>query len=180
MNKNLKTTLKTSLATVIGASVLCVATEFVAKRGFGIELPIQSQVDFVKSHIGWNRTFAIIVAEAVLLVPALEEILFRLVFWKLPLSLAHKWSGGGRAQRILLAAAVSSLFAFAHYIDYALLASKREFALTGWNGAFVALFFFGMIQSWLYKKTGKLWCPILNHAIFNIVNIIGLLIILKI
>ena len=96
MNKNLKTTLKFSLATVIGASVLCGATEMVAKWCFGIELPVQSQVDFVKSYVGWNRVFAAIVAQAVLLMPALEEIVFRWLLWKLPLSLAHKWSGGGR------------------------------------------------------------------------------------
>ena len=178
MNKNLKTTLKVSLATVIGASVLCGVTEVVAKRGFGIELPVQGQVDFIKSHIGWNLTFAIIVAEAVLLMPALEEILFRWLLWKWPLSLAHKWDGGGRVARTLLAVAMSSLFAFAHYIDYALLVTNRKFALTGWNGAFVALFFFGMIQSWLYKRTGKLWCPIVNHVLFNTVNIIGLLIVM--
>lgn len=178
MNKNLKTTLKFSLATVIGASVLCVATEMVAKAVFGIELPVQNQVDFVKSYVGWNRVFVAIVEQAVLLVPAFEEIFFRWFLWKLPLSLAHKWSGGGRIARVVLAAAGSALFAFAHYIDYALLATKREFALTGWNGAFVALFFFGMVQCLLYRKTDRLWCPALNHMLFNLVNIIGLLILL--
>ena len=178
MNKNLKTTLKFSLATVIGASVLCVATEMVAKWCFGIELPVQSQVDFVKSYVGWNRVFAAIVAQAVLLMPTFEEIICRWLLWKLPLSLAHKWSGGGRIARVVLAAAGSALFAFAHYIDSALLATKREFALTGWNGAFVALFFFGMVQCLLYRKTDRLWCPALNHMLFNLVNIIGLLILL--
>ena len=178
MNKNLKTTLKFSLATVIGASVLCVATEMVAKAVFGIELPVQNQVDFVKSYVGWNRVFVAIVEQAVLLVPAFEEIFFRWFLWKLPLSLAHKCSGGGRIARVVLAAAGSALFAFAHYIDYALLATKREFALTGWNGAFVALFFFGMVQCLLYRKTDRLWCPALNHMLFNLVNIIGLLILL--
>ena len=179
MNKNLKTTLKFSLATVIGASVLCGATEMVAKWCFGIELPVQNQVDFVKSYVGWNRVFVAIVEQAVLLMPALEEIVFRWLLWKLPLSLAHKWSGGGRIARVVLAAAGSALFAFAHYIDYALLATKREFALTGWNGAFVALFFFGMMQCLLYRKTDRLWCPVANHAIFNILNVIGIVIILS-
>ena len=178
MNKNLKTTLKFSLATVIGASVLCVATEMVAKWCFGIELPVQSQVDFVKKYVGWNRVFVAIVEQAVLLMPAFEEIVFRWLLWKLPLSLAHKWSGGGRMARTVLATAGSALFAFAHYIDYALLATKHEFALTGWNGAFVALFFFGMVQCHLYRKTDRLWCPAVNHMLFNLVNIIGLLILL--
>ena len=101
MNKNLKTTLKFSLATVIGASVLCGATEMVAKWCFGIELPVQSQVDFVKSYVGWNRVFVAIVEQAVLLMPAFEEIFFRWFLWKLPLSLAHKWSGGGRIARVV-------------------------------------------------------------------------------
>ena len=40
------------------------------------------------------------------------------------------------------------------------------------NNAFVALFFFGMAQCWLYNKTGKLWTALLNHALFNLTNLI--------
>ena len=31
-------------------------------------------------------------------------------------------------------------------------------------------------QCWLYKKTGRLWCPVLNHALFNLTNLILLFI----
>ena len=52
------------------------------------------------------------------------------------------------------------LFSAAHYI-------VQQFP----DAAFVALFFFGLAQCWLYRKTGRLWCPILNHALFNLTNL---------
>ncbi len=40
------------------------------------------------------------------------------------------------------------------------------------NNAFIALFFFGLAQCWLYRKTDYLWCPALNHALFNTANLV--------
>ena len=60
------------------------------------------------------------------------------------------------------AALVSSLaFSAAHYIF-------QPFP----DAAFVALFFFGLAQCWLYCKTDRIWCPMLNHFLFNLTNLV--------
>jgi len=58
------------------------------------------------------------------------------------------------------------LFSAAHYIF-------QPFP----DAAFVALAFFGLAQCWLYRKTDRLWCPMLNHALFNLTNLVLLFII---
>jgi membrane protease YdiL (CAAX protease family) len=60
----------------------------------------------------------------------------------------------------------SVLFSAAHYI-------MQPFP----DAAFIALFFFGLAQCWLYKKTERLWCPILNHCLFNLTNVVLVLLI---
>ena len=40
------------------------------------------------------------------------------------------------------------------------------------DDAFLALFFFGLAQCWLYTKTDRLWCAMLNHGLFNLTNLI--------
>ena len=57
------------------------------------------------------------------------------------------------------------LFSAAHYL-------AQPFP----DSAFLALFFFGLAQCWLYKKTGRLWCAILNHGLFNLTNLVLLFI----
>ena len=59
----------------------------------------------------------------------------------------------------------SALFAAAHYI-----------AQPWPDAAFLALFFFGLAQCGLYRKTGRLWCAMLNHALFNLTNLVLLFI----
>ena len=59
----------------------------------------------------------------------------------------------------------SALFSAAHYI-------AQPFP----DSAFIALFFFGLAQCWLYSKTDHIWCPMLNHALFNLTNIVLLLV----
>ena len=171
MKSRLKATLLSCLAMFVGAGLLCFATEHVAKAVFGVELPVQDQVEFVRRHMGWNATFAILLLQIVAIMPALEEILFRGLLWKLPLSLARRWSGPrGAGARGVSACLVSAAFAFVHYIDYSRLIGGRGFSLVGWNSAFLALFFVGMAQCWLYRKTDALWCPVANHALFNVLN----------
>ena len=60
--------------------------------------------------------------------------------------------------------ASSALFSSAHYI-------AQPFP----DSAFVALFFFGLAQCWLYRKTGRIWCAMLNHFLFNLTNLVLLL-----
>ena len=163
MNR-LKFTLKAWPVVAAATIGLCFLTQLVAKL-FGVELPDQAQVEFVRRYAGWNLTFAFIVAQIVVIVPAFEEVLFRWLLWRLP--------AGGRSgtRGIVVAIASSALFSFAHYVDYQAFFSSRTFALTGWNSAFLALFLFGLAQCWLYRRTGRLWCPMLNHALFNLTNL---------
>ena len=55
----------------------------------------------------------------------------------------------------------SALFSAAHYIS-------QPFP----DSAFIALFFFGLAQCWLYAKTDRIWCPMLNHTLFNLTNLV--------
>ena len=64
-------------------------------------------------------------------------------------------------QPALVALVASALFSAAHYV------------LAPWpDNAFFALFFFGFAQCWLYQKTERLWCVVLNHALFNLTNLV--------
>ena len=60
----------------------------------------------------------------------------------------------------------SALFSAAHYIS-------QPFP----DAAFIALFFFGLAQCWLYAKTDRLWCPMLNHFLFNLTNLVLLFVV---
>lgn len=169
MNSRLKFTLKAWPAVFLIAVTLSYATQAVASL-FGVDLPDQAQVEFVKRYAGWNMTFAFIVVQIVVIVPAFEEALFRFLLWKAPLAAAGLWRAAA-APRAALAAVVSAVFSFAHYIDYTKAVSTRALAFTGWNSAFLALFFFALAQCWIYRRTGALWCALLNHALFNLTNL---------
>ena len=100
----------------------------------------------------------------------LEEIIFRWLLWRLPAKLSRRirWRTPSVGRWPVAAAAVlsSSLFSAAHYIT-------QPFP----DAAFIALFFFGLAQCWLYTKTNRLWCPALNHMLFNVTNLILLFVI---
>ena len=164
MNR-LKFTLKAWPVVAAATIGLSFITQLVAKL-FGVDLPDQAQVEFVRRYAGWNLTFAFIVAQVVVILPVFEEVLFRWLMWRLP-------AGGRPGPRGVSAAVASSaIFSFAHYVDYQALFSSRTFALTGWNSAFLALFLFGLAQCWLYRRTGRIWCPMLNHMLFNLTNLV--------
>ena len=61
----------------------------------------------------------------------------------------------------LTVALSSAAFSAAHYLS-------QPFP----DNAFIALFFFGLSQCWLYRRTGRLWCAILNHGLFNLTNLV--------
>lgn len=165
----LKFTLKAWPAVFAIAVAVSYLTQWVAKL-FGIDLPEQMQVELVRRCAGWNLAFALLVAQVVAVVPILEEALFRVLAWRLPLRLAGV-DVGRRALPFALAAVSSAAFSFAHYVDYRLLVVEGSFSLTGWNSAFLALFFFGMAQCWLYRRTRTVWSPMLNHVLFNATNL---------
>ena len=161
---------------------LCYLTQTVAK-GFGIELPDQANIELVKRYAGWNRTFLILCAQVIILMPAIEELIFRYCMFRLPIKVGRALRARRNQNKAetaplgdcgeagilalpLTAAGSSILFSAAHYL------------FQPWpDAAFIALFFFGLAQCWLYKKTGRLWCAILNHGLFNLTNLVLLFVI---
>lgn len=152
--KNLKLTLKAWPAITLITVALCCLTQNIAKL-FGIELPDQSIIDIVKAYAGWNWRFVFIVAQIVIILPVIEELLFRGLLFKLP----SRWGGKGATITAVIVSSV--LFSAAHYID-------QPFP----DSAFIALFAFGIAQCWLYRKTNAIWSPMLNHALFNLTNLL--------
>lgn len=150
MSAKLKFTLKAWPAIFLIAVTLSYLTEWGAKWLFGIELPEQTQVETVKAMFR-NGPWTIIALNLIIVLvamPALEELLFRWV------TRFHK----------VLWPVTSALFAAAHYI-------QADFP----DNAFIALFAFGLCQCWLYRRTGALWCAMLNHSLFNLTNVVLLL-----
>ena len=157
MNGNLKTTLKAWPVITVVTISLCYITQLVADL-FGIKLPDQAHIDLVRKHMGWNIAFILLCTQVLLVMPAIEELIFRWLLFRLPRP----------AIPIVPAITSSVLFSAAHYIT-------QPFP----DAAFVALFFFGLAQCWLYKKTDRIWCPMLNHSLFNLTNIVLLFFILQ-
>ena len=139
---------------------LCYLTQTVAKW-FGIDLPDQKNIAVVKQLAGLNWRFAFLCLQVLIVMPALEELLFRGLLFKLPC----RGAPGGRALPPTAAVISSILFSAAHYL-----------AQPWPDAAFIALFFFGLAQCWLYRKTNHIWCAMLNHALFNLTNLVLLFI----
>ena len=173
---SLKLTLRSWPVIALATIGLCYLTQTVAKW-FGIELPDQENIEIVKRYLGWNWNFAFLCLQVLILMPALEELVFRFLLWRLPartLDKRQKTKGkegrktedGRPTNTAKVVAVVSSiLFSAAHYL-------AQPFP----DSAFLALFFFGLAQCWLYKKTAHLWCAILNHGLFNLTNLVLLFI----
>ena len=167
--RSLRLTLKAWPLIALLTIGLCYLTQTVA-GWFGIELPDQANIEIVRRYAGWNRTFAFLCAQVLVLLPAAEELIFRYLLFKLPAKWAGKreWGSGILSALTKTApwAIISSiLFSAAHYL-------AQPFP----DSAFLALFFFGLAQCWLYRKTGHLWCAILNHGLFNLTNLVLLFI----
>ena len=159
MKTTLKTTLKAWPLITLSTAALCFLTQGIAKL-FGIELPDQANLEIVRRAAGWNLNFALLVLQIVVILPIVEELIFRL---PLKIAFRKKWR---MPDTIVFAAVLSVLFSAAHYI-------AQPFP----DSAFIALFFFGMAQCYLYKKTGSIWAPVLNHTLFNLTNLVLLFVI---
>ena len=182
---SLKFTLK-SWPVIAAATIgLCYLTQTVA-GWFGIELPDQQNIDVVRQcglhaldSLKSFGTFVFLCAQVLMLLPAVEELIFRGSMFKLPLRTMGKWTTDDRRQptdgtdrgaehgtaSAVAAILSSALFSAAHYLF-------QPFP----DSAFIALFFFGLAQCWLYKKTARLWCAMLNHGLFNLTNLVLLFI----
>ena len=165
MNEKTKTTLK-AWPTITAATIgLCFLTQGVAKL-FGIDLPDQHNVELVRHWLEHAfdspknfGTCAFLLAQVLALLPAIEEVTFRWLLFRLPARIVPK---AGRLPIAWTLGVVSSaLFSAAHYI-------AQPFP----DAAFIALFFFGLAQCWLYRKTDRIWCPMLNHFLFNLTNLV--------
>ena len=150
MKERLKFTLKAWPTIFLIAVTLSYLTELAAKHVFGVELPEQDQVEIMRRLFreGPVSLVAFNLALVVAVMPMLEEFLFRWVT---------------RFSKVLWPV-TSVLFAAAHYL-------QAPFP----DNAFFALFAFGMCQCWLYRKTGSIWYPVLNHSLFNLTNLALLL-----
>ena len=174
--KSLKLTLKAWPVIAAATIGLCYLTQTVA-GWFGIELPDQANIDLMKRYAGWNLTFLSLCVQVIVLMPAIEEVIFRWLLWRLPvrtLDRRHETEGeielkteGGRRIRTagIVAVVSSAFFSGAHYFF-------QPFP----DSAFIALVFFGLAQCWLYLKTDHLWCAMLNHGLFNLTNLVLLFI----
>ena len=158
---------------------LCYLTQTVA-GWFGITLPDQQNIEVVRrcltqafassKHFG---VAAFLVLQVVVLLPAVEELVFRGLLFRLPLSFLPRLSSlvsrppkrpnaqTSKLPNIPLIALSSLLFSAAHYL-----------AQPWPDAAFLALFFFGVAQCGLYQKTGRIVCAMLNHALFNLTNLV--------
>ena len=174
---NFKFTLKFWPVITVATIGLCYLTQLVA-GWFGIDLEEQKTVQMMRDMgiYTWktfkesgflelfrhkaSQKFLINIPLVLLLAPILEEAIFRGLLTRLAAGKAFLSAHIGR-RTVICAIFSSALFSLAHYLQ-----------TPDKNNAFLALFFFGLAQCWLYRKTGHLWCAILNHALFNLTNLV--------
>ena len=180
-----KFTLKAWPVIAVATIGLCYLTQTVASW-FGIALPDQQNIDIVRQcglHVFDSLksfcNFAFLCVQVLVLLPAIEELVFRGGLFKLPLRTTGKWATdakrlptdatdrGAEHGTVSAVAAVlsSAMFSAAHYL-----------AQPWPDSAFIALFSFGLAQCWLYRKTNRIWCAMLNHGLFNLTNLVLLFI----
>ena len=159
MNARFKMTLKAWPVIAVAAIAICFLTQ-TAAGWIGVNLQEQENVAQARELLrhafdSWKifGVAAFYVAQVVAIMPVLEEIVFRWLLFKLPAKHLAKLS-------FVIAIVSSTLFSAVHYLI-------QPFP----DNAFIALFFFGLAQCWLYRRTGRLWCPMLNHALFNLTNL---------
>jgi membrane protease YdiL (CAAX protease family) len=162
MKAKIQTVLKSWAVISVSTFLLCFLTQHGAKILFNIDLPEQGGLEEFRKMIGLNWRFALNVALAVLILPPVEELLFRFLAFRL---IARKTGGEWRSQWFCLATAFASsvVFTAVHYL-------QRDFP----DAAFIALTFFGCAQCWLYRRTGSIVYPMINHALFNLTTLVFL------
>ena len=138
---------------------ICYLTTLISEW-IGHPLPAQPSLEAIRNMRGLQlvKWCLIIVVGA----PVLEELIFRFCLFRAPLWVTGKMLKSGPQRIVSMGLAVGSaiLFTAAHYRGIAL------------NNAFVALFAFGIAQCVLLVRTHSLASPILNHALFNMTNLV--------
>lgn len=148
---------------------LCYLTQTVA-GWFGVTLPDQQNIEVVRrcltqafassKHFG---VAAFLVLQVVVLLPVVEELVFRGLLFRLP-----QWAWRKGFDYFLIRPFDYSIILFS-----SLLFSAAHYLAQPWpDAAFLALFFFGVAQCGLYQKTGRIVCAMLNHALFNLTNLV--------
>lgn len=169
----LRLTLKACPIVTIVTIAICYLTQLVA-GWFGIDLPEQNNLAIVRQMAGWNLSFALVILQIVLILPAIEEFLFRGLLFRLP---ARHFCRDRLGPSIVVAAIAAAIFSFGHYPDWVGLFKGGAFTVRSADNAFVALWFFGFAQCGLYRRTGSIKYPILNHMLFNAINLVLLFLI---
>ena len=187
---NLNFTLKAWPVIAIATIGLCFLTQLVA-GWFGVDLKEQTVIEQMRqmgaytwrvlTQEGFGAAlkheasckFLVNIPLVLVVAPVFEEVVFRGLLWRLPTrtldkrretedGIGHETEDGRRTWAPAVGAAISSaLFSSAHYLQF-------PFP----DDAFLALFFFGLAQCWLYTKTNRIWCAMLNHSLFNFTNLI--------
>lgn len=164
----LKLTVLTTVAAFFAAIAVCQVFEWL---GF----PEQDQVKIIKRMAGWNPEFILTVVQILFVMPPLEEFLFRYLLFRLPSRLVSAEDPAGFFvfnPSFLIAVISSAVFSFAHYVDYHRLFTGHGFGVLSVSNAFLALFMLGFVWCWLYRRTGRIWCNMLSHSLFNTINLV--------
>jgi membrane protease YdiL (CAAX protease family) len=123
------------------------AAQWVAYSVLGPETAPQAIVTFLMENPGWRERLAV-ASIAILAAPLTEELVFRGCLY------------GVVRQRLGRFAAI--------------VGTSAVFALIHAHAATIpALFILAVALALLYEATGSLWAPILAHAAFNALNVVG-------
>lgn len=120
-------------------------------------MPEQVAIEHLKSTQDFPFLFYVTLLEIVLLVPIVEEILFRGYLHGWLRSLMGRWSAIG---------ASSLVFALFHYSS-----SQKIYNFE----LIAALFILACFLGFLYEKYQNIWAPIGLHALFNGVSVVMIL-----
>ena len=201
-------TLKAWPAVTAATIGLCYLTKTVA-GWLGFDLPDQQSVELLRTYMihafdspKLFLTAALLVAQVVVLMPVVEELVFRWLLCRLPQRLLSRrikardarQETGGTGEAGATAAPNTAIrqfdystirlfdYSIIRLFDYSIillssvLFASAHYVQQPWpDAAFLALFFFGAAQCWLYRRTGRLWCAMLSHALFNLTNLVLLL-----
>lgn len=134
-----------TIAWAVGGAIALSAAVLGIADAFGIELPSQDLMQWLKGDDFSPLMKALVVAYAVSEAPLLEELVFRRFIFRALIGPLGMWRA---------AAASAAIFAAVHLNAL----------------SFLPLVFVGGAFAWLYWRTGRLWTAMLAHFGFNTAN----------